>query len=72
MSMSGARTGMVVTALVIRPILQDHHLALTAWAVAAAGTPTRGTAEYRFVTSTFRATVTAISGCAFLYLSINT
>ena len=68
----GFLLGMVVTAVVLRPILRDHHLALTACTVAAAGATTQGAAEYRIVTTTIRASVAAISGCAFLYFSINT
>ena len=72
MFVNGVRTGMVVTAAVLRPILQDHHLALPAWAVAAAGTTARRPAEYRIVAATSLAAATAISGCAFAFRSINT
>ena len=73
MSMSGVRTGMVVTAVVLRPILQDHHRALTAWPVAAAGTTARGSAGYRIVTSTIRTAVTATTASAlsFRYYNYN-
>ena len=71
---NGVRTGMETTVAVRRPILQDQHLALAACAVAAVGTTpaARITAGYRIVATTVRAAVTTISGCAFLYLSINT
>ena len=71
MFMSGVRTGMAVTAAVLRPILQDHHRALPACAVAAAGSTARGTAEYRIVTATFRTAVSAISGCALSFRNYN-
>ena len=69
---NGVRTGMVVTVAIHRLILQDHHPALTAWFVAAAGTPARGAAVCRIVTTSAQATGATILGCAFLYLSINT
>ena len=72
MSMNGARIGMAVTAAVHRLILQDHHPALSAWIVAAAVTTSQGTAVCRIVTTTTQTAGTTFSGCAFLYLSINT
>ena len=77
---NGAMTGMLVAIIVAvrQAILQAHHLALTAWPVAAAGAATAAgatmlsTAEYRFVAATTLATSPTVKGCAFLYLSINT
>ena len=64
---NGARTGMVknISKTVCRQILQDHHLALTAWIVAAAGATALGTAVCRIVAAaTAQATGTTILGCA--------
>ncbi len=72
MFMNGVRTGKETTAAVRRPIQQDHHRALTACSVAAAGTSMRSSAEYRFVATTIQTTRASISVCAFLFLRINT
>ena len=71
---SGARIGIVATIIVAarKTIQQDLHLALSVFSVAVAGTTVRGAAVCRFVTTTTQTTGTTISGCAFLYLSINT
>ena len=71
---NGVKIGIiaVITVTVLQPTLQDHHLALTAWTVAAAGASARSSAEFRFVTTTPLTTALTISGCAFLYLRINT
>ena len=68
---NGVRTGMVVTAAVHRPILQDHHLALTVFFVAVAGASSQGAAECRIVTSTFQAAGTATAVCALPFRNYN-
>ena len=51
MYMNGVRTGMEITAAVLRPILLDRQLALTACFVVVAGTAARSTAECRIVST---------------------
>ena len=68
---NGARTGMAVTAAVLRPILQDHHRALAVFFVAVAGTAARGAAECLFVAASVQTTGTSTAVCALPFRNYN-
>ena len=73
MYMNGVRTGMEITAAIHRLILQDHHLALSVFSVAVAGTSMRGSAVCRIVAATAQTTgtTTAVSALSFRNYNYN-
>ena len=71
MFMSGVRTGMAVTAAVLRPILQDHHRALAVFFVAVAGAATLGAAVCLIVTAAIQTAGTTTSVCALPFRNYN-
>lgn len=60
---SGAPTGMEITAVVHRPILQVPTVGRAVWAVAVVGTSTSGSVARRFVSTPTRRTATSTLAC---------
>ena len=64
---SGAATGMLVTAVVHRPILKAPTMGRTVWSVAVAVTTTPGAVAHRIVATATRRAVTATMACGWPY-----
>ena len=67
MYLSGATTGMEITAAVHRPILKVPTVGRSACSVAEAGTSTPGTVARRFVSTTTRRFVATTLACGWPY-----
>ena len=69
MSMNGAETGKVPTAVPLRLILKDLLLAPTVCTVGVVGAASPGAAVFPIVSTTLLTTVTSTSVCAFVFNS---